>query len=314
MKQTKFTYYLYNILAFLVPKFIYRYQTKNLLANITEAEKEELQVRVNYYAKGTESFTVLKDNNSSYAQTSTFRDMDPSAYFFDLHQIVRCLPAEFTFNYIFGDVCGIPASPSFVKSRPISGDNHNSVVLKLDKIRHFQFVDDPTSYEQKKDMIVWRGAAYQEHRRIAVESFYNNPRCNIGQNAPRNGNPWEKSFLSIKEQLGYKFLLALEGNDVASSLKWMMSSNSLVFMLKPVYETWFMEGLLEANVHYVELKADYSDLIEKMDYYLANTDKALQIISNAHSWVAKFKDERKEHLTSLMVASKYFELSGQSKK
>lgn len=300
-----------NILTFLVPKFIYRYQAKNLLASLTEAEKEELQVRINYYNKLADPFTFFKGNKSSYARIGTFRNMDPSAYFFDLRQVVRCFASKFTFNYIFGDVNHIPNNPSFVKSRPISGDNQNSVLQKLDQVRHFQFIDDQTKYENKKDIVVWRGAAYQEHRRKVVEAFCDNPRCNIGQTAPKMGGPLEKSFMSTKEQLGYKFLLAMEGNDVASSLKWMMSANSLVFMSKPIYETWFMEGLLEASVHYVEVKADYSDFIERIDYYLAHSEKALQIIANAHKWVFQFRDKRKERLISLLVANKYFELSRQ---
>ncbi|ENT7385234.1 hypothetical protein ACXLUW_000800 [Campylobacter coli] len=38
----------------------------------------------------------------------------------------------------------------------------------------------------------------------------------------------EKNFLSKKEQMKYKFIISLEGNDVASNLKWEMNSNSLV--------------------------------------------------------------------------------------
>ncbi|MDF4849881.1 lipopolysaccharide A protein, partial [Vibrio parahaemolyticus] len=61
----------------------------------------------------------------------------------------------------------------------------------------------------------------------------------------------------------------------------------------------------------VEVQDDYSDLPEKMDYYLANEQEALAIIENAHQWVEQFKDKRKERLISLMVADKYFTLSQQ---
>ena len=59
------------------------------------------------------------------------------------------------------------------------------------------------------------------------------------------------------------------------------------------------------------MKDDYSDLPEKMDYYLANEQQALAIIENAHQWVEQFKDKHKERLISLMVADKYFNLSQQ---
>ena len=38
---------------------------------------------------------------------------------------------------------------------------------------------------------------------------------------------------TIREHLDYKFIMALEGNDVASNLKWVMSSNSIAVMTRP---------------------------------------------------------------------------------
>ena len=46
------------------------------------------------------------------------------------------------------------------------------------------------------------------------------------------------------DNLNYKFILAIEGYDVATNLKWIMSSNSLAVMPRPTYATWFMEGTL----------------------------------------------------------------------
>ena len=74
---------------------------------------------------------------------------------------------------------------------------------------------------------------------------------------------WRADTLPTHRHLNYKFILCLEGNDVASNLKWVMSSNSIAVMPKPKYETWFMEGKLKGNVHYIEIKDDYSDLEEK---------------------------------------------------
>ena len=37
---------------------------------------------------------------------------------------------------------------------------------------------------------------------------------------------WMTPKKTIREHLDYKFIMALEGNDVASNLKWVMSSNS----------------------------------------------------------------------------------------
>ncbi|EGQ9571594.1 lipopolysaccharide A protein [Vibrio alginolyticus] len=310
MKDSKFPYYFSNALSILIPRFVYRAQAKRLLSNLTEAEKQLCLERVNYYNKCETPFSV-DSREQSYATVDTFKKTKGWTYFFDLRQVVRYFPSSFTFNYINGDVTHIPNVPSFIKSRPIFGSNQNSVVLKLNQVRHFKFIDDPVRYQDKKDMVAWRGVGFQPHRKKVIHAFYNHPQCNIGQTRPVEGKPWEKGFMSIEEQLQYKFLLCIEGNDVATNLKWAMSSNSLVIMSKPKYETWFMEGKLEAGVHYVEVKDDYSDLPEKMDYYLANEQEALAIIENAHQWVEQFKDKRKERLISLMVADKYFALSQQ---
>lgn len=310
MKDSKFPYYFSNALSILIPRFVYRAQAKRLLSNLTEAEKQLCLERVNYYNKCETPFSV-DSREQSYATVDTFKKTKGWTYFFDLRQVVRYFPYSFAFNYINGDVTHIPNVPSFIKSRPIFGSNQNSVVLKLNQVRHFKFVDDPVRYQDKKDMVAWRGVGFQPHRQKVIHAFHNHPQCNIGQTRPVEGQPWEKGFMSIEEQLQYKFLLCIEGNDVATNLKWAMSSNSLVIMSKPKYETWFMEGKLEAGVHYVEVKDDYSDLPEKMDYYLANEQEALAIIENAHQWVEQFKDKRKERLISLMVADKYFALSQQ---
>jgi hypothetical protein len=117
--------------------------------------------------------------------------------------------------------------------------------------------------------------------------------------------------MTVREQLNYKFIISIEGKDVATNLKWIMSSNSVCMMPKPRYETWFMEGKLKAGVHYIEIADDYSDLTQKMEYYLEHEEKVLEIIANANSWVEQFKHPRRERLISLLVAQKYFTLSGQ---
>ena len=211
MKDSKFPYYFSNALSILIPRFVYRAQAKRLLSNLTEAEKQLCLERVNYYNKCETPFSV-DSREQSYATVDTFKKTKGWTYFFDLRQVVRYFPSSFAFNYINGDVTHIPNVPSFIKSRPIFGNNQNSVVLKLNQVRHFKFVDDPVRYQDKKDMVAWRGVGFQPHRQKVIHAFYNHPQCNIGQTRPVEGQPWEKGFMSIEEQLQYKFLLCIEGN------------------------------------------------------------------------------------------------------
>ena len=92
--------------------------------------------------------------------------------------------------------------------------------------------------------------------------------------------------------------MAIEGNDVASNLKWVMSSNSLAVMPRPTCETWFMEGTLIPDYHYIEVKDDFSDLEEKLNYYIAHPEKAEEIIAHAHEYVAQFRDKKTRRLVA----------------
>jgi hypothetical protein len=100
--------------------------------------------------------------------------------------------------------------------------------------------------------------------------------------------------------------MCLEGNDVASNLKWVMSSNSLAVMPKPKYETWYMEGRLIPNYHYIEIKEDYSDLIDKINYYSTHQEEAQAIIQHANEYTLQFKNKKREDLISYLVLKKYF--------
>jgi len=82
-------------------------------------------------------------------------------------------------------------------------------------------------------------------------------------------------------------------------------------MPKPRYETWFMEGTLIPDYHFIQIKDDYSDLQEKLVYYNSHLDEALQIIENAHQYIYQFKNKKQEDLISLLVIKRYFERTGQ---
>ena len=308
-KNSKFPYYVKNVVRLFIPSFFYERKRDVYLQ--TKGDKK-LQERVDYYNQLNDTFTLDKEAKS----IKHFFGEEKSTYFFDLYRYLRYFPKSFKISYLFGDITHVPKQATLVKSRPIEGDNKNAILMKLNKVRHFIFVKDTLAFEDKKDLLVWRGKAHMPHRQDFVQRFYNNPYCEIGETKRKRDVtiPWQKPKMRIVEQLQYKFILSIEGNDVASNLKWVMSSNSLSFMTKPKYETWFMEGTLIANHHYVLLKDDYSDLEEKVLYYSSHRDEALKIIENAHAYVKEFQHKEREDRLSLLVLQKYFEKSSQVRK
>jgi hypothetical protein len=269
-------------------------------------DTKELDRRLQYYFKSDRPFSLPPQAVSK----ENFVRKGRTEYFLDLSQFLVYFKDSFSFAYQFGDDTNIKPYPNLIKARPIA--QRNSILFKLNKYRHFRWVQDTLKFEDKNNISVWRGGAYKSLRRNFVKKLWDHPSCDIGQtNKPKEDVPWQKPFLSIKEQLQYKFIFCPEGNDVATNLKWVMSSNSLCFMLKPKFETWFMEGALIAGKHYVEIAEDYSNLEEVMEYYSTNPNEAQKIIDAANLYTKQFRDTLFEDLLCLKVLEKYGELSRQ---
>lgn len=299
---------------FLVPRACHRMFRESLLRTLDTLDNDTVQRRVNYYNRlSTPSRLTNAVSVGSY-RFPLFKRQRFSNYFLDLYQSLCYFQPHLCFDYLFGDVIHVPAQPTFVKSRPIAGDVANSVVMKLDKHRHFCFLNDTIPFTQKRDMLVSRTtwAKASKARTLLNRMFLNHPFCEVGKTwyEPDEDFPESvKPFLTKQQQLEYKFIACIEGNDVASNLKWVMSSNSIAVMPRPCYETWYMEGTLKPDYHYIEVRSDFSDLIDKLHYYCDHPAEAQAIIDNAHAYVHQFLDLRQETALQVLVAKKYFDLT-----
>lgn len=320
----------------LTPSFLLPKNREKILRDLdSRKDLDYIKKRVDYYCPMSEKITLDSEAKSLDFLRWTRKK---TVYFFDCYEYARYFPQNFKAHFEFGDVNYIPQKPSFAKSRPIlsyyeqitknangggqnelknAESNHtppfaNSTLLNMEKIRHFTFIDDPFSFESKQNKLFYRGGIYQAHRTRFFEKYFNSPLCDLGHTGSKNiHHAWQKPKISIAKHLPYKFLLSLEGNDVASNLKWVMSSNSLCVAPKMKFETWFMEGRLKGGEHFVEIAEDYSDLEEKLEYFIAHPKDALEIIHNAHKYIAQFRDKKREDIISLLVLEKYFYYTGQ---
>lgn len=315
-KNIKVLWFARNFIRYAVPKKLLHARLKSLLK---EARKrpdwDYICDRVDYYNKlqpvpTPQGLTPLGEHR--------FNKNVKTAYFFDSYEFTRWFDDSLLWNMVPGDVTTVPDVPSIVKSRPIAGDNANSVILNLDKARHFVFLRDDIPFRDKKDRAIFRlniNCSHPNHvlRRRFMEMYYGSEICDAGISNRHPSLPpeWTKPHIPMYDHLYYKFVMAIEGNDVATNLKWIMSSNSLAVMPRPTYETWFMEGRLIPDYHYVAIKADYSDLEERLQYYIEHPDEAEQIVRHAHEYIDQFRDRRREKLISLLVLYKYFERTGQ---
>jgi hypothetical protein len=299
----------------MMPLYTRRYNSLN------KEDKAYIDERVNYYCKLAKD-TILPQEKSDrvgefFCKTLSNKKSKkeasyPTSYYIDSYESLRYFPADNRWHLEGGDVNYICSVPSITKSRPITNDssNANNTLLKLDKIRHFLFLNDPFTWEDKCGIALFRGACHgKPNRERFMQQYANHPLCDAKDSAKNSINPSEwrqKREMKIFDQLRYRYILALEGNDVASNLKWVMSSNSVAVMPKPRMETWFMEGQLVAGYHYVEIADDYSDLPEKIHYYENHPDEAKEIVSHANEWCRQFANDSREQLISVMTLKKYF--------
>lgn len=304
-KQIKFFYYVRGFLLKNLPAGNSSAKIKDLEKKLSADQLQLAKDRIEYYNKLSQNKTLQNE--------TTVEDLrhpqTPKSYYFDSYEYARFFDKNLPIDYVFGDVTEIPPTPSIVKSRPVSDDNHNSILLNLDKARHFVFIENDKPFSEKKNMLIGRGVVYQEHRLRFFEKYFHHPLCDLGQVNKNENEEWYKPKISIEKHLDYKFVLSLQGNDVATNLKWVMSSNSIAVMPKPTMETWFMEGKLIGGKHYIEIADDYSDLEEQLNFYISNPDKCLEIIKNANEHCAQFFDRDLEDYISLKVLEKYFDLT-----
>ena len=307
-RNSRLLYFSRHVAKLMVPRAVHGWHARTLMAAMEAVEREAVEARVGYYNQVRERFTLGDD----VVPLRLWHARDLRNYYFDLLEMLRYFPSDLRVRYRFGDDSSVPETPTLVKARPIAGDHANAVLFKLDRVRHFTFVRDRRPFQAKRDLLVWRGHAAAPHRSRFLERFHGHRLYDVGEVGPREAAlRWRRPFLSIDEHLDYKFILSIEGHDVATNLKWILSSNSLCFMTRPKIESWFMEGTLVPDEHYVRLADDYSDLDEKVHYYLANPDAAQRILDRAHAFVDQFRNTRREALVSVLVLQKYFALSGQ---
>ncbi|ORE94481.1 lipopolysaccharide protein [Stappia sp. 22II-S9-Z10] len=219
------------------------------------------------------------------------------------------------FQLVIGDDLTPNTSPTFHKARRID-DPGLSVLLPLNAERHFEplaeVAENDIPFEEKASVVVWRGATtgvfwhppfgsryyiYQHWDRFARNPAFDFGFSRIVQvdkvGLKDDFGPLErciKPTLSYKEQLAAKYLLVLEGNDLASGMKWILASNSLIIMPRIHAESWACESMLRPGVHYVEVRRDLEDLEDVYAWCEAHPAQCREIAENGKRFMSAFMD------------------------
>jgi len=315
-----FLYYLRAALWELVPGFLLRRRLRRLLRSWeSRPDADYLRWRRDFYCMLEGNAEKAPDDVRNMTRRGEkvvrVRDVTPrlfqSRYALDARRLLRYFPQNLLIRFRDGDVMENSACPAVMKARRLGPGAVNGVLLRLDSIRHYLRPHDPIPYREKEDLLLFRGDTRgKPDREALLRRWSGHPLMDLGDTAPLRGggepSPWHRERISVAEHFRYKFILTPEGNDVSSALQWVMASGCVPVMPRPTCETWLMHSRLVPGVHYIEVKADYSDLAEKIGYYIAHPEEGERISEASREWAEQFFDDARERDIALLVLARYF--------
>jgi len=167
-----------------------------------------------------------------------------------------------------------------------------------------------TPWIKKKDLAFWRGimTGTSQLGETDVETCRSNQRCSfvldhaesklidcgltnhheLLSSGVVDGTSVMKSAVDMKVYQQHKIIISLEGNDVASGLKWNLQSQSVVLMPPPTRPSWAMEELLQPWVHYIPMHPNGSNAEEMIRWALDNDMEAQRIAERATLFIYDF--------------------------
>lgn len=256
-----------------------------------------------------------------------------TTYYQDMTRSLHYIPSLYRTTFLFyphDRVEGFSV-PTFVKSRPIY-DYQQSILFNMNYLRHFADtykVDDlDIPYEEKNDILIWRGAdtgygfgnniPYRPvSRQTLVEKYSqsSNPKIDVGLSSVSVNNKniqhnneyqqYVKPKRKLKDLLEYKFILSVEGNDVATNLKWILYSNSVAFCPPFTINSWILEENLKPYEHYIPIHYDFHDLSEKIEWAIHHPEQCKTISKQARNYMLQFMDMKKENLIMDTILKEY---------
>lgn len=189
---------------------------------------------------------------------------------------------------------------------PMKHERHYSPVEKVDECRAMGL---EMAWEDKAETLMWRGQDMDNNERESVVirwfnydvttidvafSHYEDDddydgwltyKMNKLQNIGFDMRPYSRPDATLQEMIQYKYLLSIEGADIATSLKWMLYADSVVFMRVPTVVSFAMEDLLVPFVHYVPVAEDYSNLAHMVEWAKANDEQCRFIAKQSTEYI-----------------------------
>lgn len=240
---------------------------------------------------------------------------------------LRALPGEFYVNAADGPRVTVDSSSSSFAGLPLFGfrTEHAHIDIPVpDPVEHGAHVTGEGYvvdaevrakapwWGKKKNMVVFRGSS-SSILQMRHGNWFLNPRVRLSQISMRyphivdagvskwiklaNGtsvndilgsaNLTQKTPLSLREQLTYKYILDVDGGMGSSRKRWMLLSGSVPFFQESSVYQWY-EPLLAPWVHYVPVDKWFRDLVKHVRWAQRNDEQAREIVHNAREFASKY--------------------------
>ncbi len=179
---------------------------------------------------------------------------------------------------------------------------------KYQVLKKGDITKETVDWNAKKNQLIWRGSTAQRPLSGSygidatnIHSFSRVRLCELSLLFPRWIDAkftlyvkdakkipilkkFRGNFVSFEEQLNYKYHLLVDGNTCAYSASgWKWFSNSLLFKADSDSVQWYY-GMLRPYEHYIPVRADLDDLIDKIHWAEANDGEAQAIAKRARDF------------------------------
>lgn len=283
--------------------------------------KIKCEERIHHYVGNmiSQSCVQIKDSECINDMMNKRGSVNFGVYQVPLHKLLtKHSHQDKNFKYKMMDIQCDVNDYCFVKNRTVH-DNKPTILRSLNFQRHWKyFYNKPNDieYEQKINRIFWRGTTTGKETnkgnrfQLMKQWFGGSDNIDIAFSHICQGKDeyaeYVKGKVEIHEFLKYKYILSVEGNDKDSGISWKLNSNSLIFMTRPTKVSWLMEDKLIPDYHYILLKDDFSDLLEKYEWCENNPEQCIEIINNANNYMRLFDDNQHEEQIEKQVLDEYF--------
>ena len=134
-----------------------------------------------------------------------------------------------------------------------------------------------------REMLFWMGERFPS--KLNIESY-------SGFWKQLDDDSFNENFTPMTALADYKYLIDIRGWSFYARRANLLQLGRVVLVVDSIYRDWY-EDDLHPYEHYVPVKADLSDLIEKIDWLDANPEIYETIVNNAREFCARhFSTER----------------------